>query len=102
MLSLLVSKLIVGAQVNGGVLEIALDDGIGLSISNAYNIRNEGGVSGSELTGKKVVHVDEDDDSVRIELEGGQIIEIDLSDEGYNGPEAMVLTVPDQPTFVWN
>ena len=85
-----------------GALEIEFERGVGLSVYNACTVSGlaEGRIE--ELAGATVERVTESKESAQIVFTDGRVVQVDLRDEAFNGPEAMVLTVPGEPTVVWN
>lgn len=80
-------------------LQIVFSDGTTLSIFN--NCLFDGDtVLGFE--GKQVKSVEETDVSVLIVFEDGESISVGLTNDDYNGPEAMVLSREGVPPVVWN
>ena len=51
---------------------------------------------------KRVLSVDESKTVVAIIFEGALSLDVDMSDSGYRGPEAMQLTVPGMPIVIWS
>lgn len=75
-------------------------DSYNLAIINQYELT---GVSElSRLTGLKISRVLESSDSVLIDFSGTASLRIKLEDSAYNGPEAMVLTGPNNLIVVWD
>ena len=54
------------------------------------------------LKGIKLLNIEEDQNKLIFHFSNGADLVIDLHDEAYNGPEALELHIPGQPTLVWN
>ncbi len=68
-----------------------------------YNIWTlVGAESLGALVGKKICRIDFSEFRVDIFFELGLVFEVDVSDDGYNGPEAMCLYFPGENICVWN
>lgn len=80
-------------------IQLVFSDGTMLSIFNNHHY--DGG-SVLIVEGKKVESVDEGGSKVVITLDDGSCISIGMSDEDYNGPEAMVLIREGESPVVWN
>lgn len=85
-----------------GCLQLEFERGVGLSIYNACSLSGVDEGTVEELAGAVVEYVIETKTDARVVFVGGRSIEIDLRDAAFNGPEAMQLTVPGDPTVVWN
>ena len=84
------------------VLEIEFERGVGLSVHNACNISGLADGRIEELTGATVERVTESRESAEVVFTDSRTVHVDLRDDAFNGPEAMVLSVPGEPTVVWN
>lgn len=74
-----------------------------LSIVNpAHLAGNDGSLELSSLKGKVVSRVEENEHTALIGFNDGLQLVIDLRDESFIGPEAMVLHGPDDLIVVWN
>ncbi|WP_236423135.1 hypothetical protein, partial [Pseudomonas syringae] len=70
-----------------------------LNINNSYRIV---GSTVKSLRGKKLVNVSEDEQEVELVFEGLTRIRVDMSPDGFQGPEAMQLLRPGFPMVIWN
>ncbi len=74
-----------------------------LSIVNPVHVTGiDGALELSSLTGKMVNRVEENEHTALIGFNDGLQLVIDLRDESFVGPEAMVLHGPDDLIVVWN
>jgi hypothetical protein len=85
-----------------GCLQVEFERGVGLSIYNRCSLRGIDDGVVEELEGAVVERASETKTNAQLEFSGGRAIEIDLRDDAFNGPEAMQLTIPGEPTVVWN
>jgi hypothetical protein len=68
-----------------------------------YNpIKLTGIISYIELINRKVLKVQESDDKILLRFENNAVLFVDMRDESYNGPEAVVLNGPNNLCVVWN
>jgi hypothetical protein len=68
-----------------------------------YNpIKLAGIISYIELINRKVLKVQESDDKIVLSFENNAVLFVDMWDESYNGPEAVVLNGPNNLCVVWN
>ena len=81
-------------------VQLLFERDIVLTIYNEFKLLNNHDVS--SLSGAKLVKVEEKPEAVILYFSNGTRLHIDLRDEAYNGPEALELRVPGQPTVVWN
>ena len=81
-------------------LNIEFSDGSVLSIFNHYTLKGDS-TDFSAIAGSKLVAVDEQPKKITFNFSTRQKIEVDLSDDGFTGPEAMMLVIPNQPIVVW-
>jgi len=81
-------------------VQLLFEQDIVLNIYNEFKLSNNHDVS--SLNGIKVLKVEEKPEAVILYFSNGTRLDIDLRDEAYNGPEALELCVPGQPTVVWN
>jgi hypothetical protein len=80
-------------------IQIVFSDGTTLSIFNNYHY-DDGSVL--FVKGKKIESVEEGEAKVVLTLEDGSCFSIGMSDEDYNGPEAIVLRHEGEPPVVWS
>ncbi|HSZ33982.1 MAG TPA: hypothetical protein VK772_11760 [Puia sp.] len=73
-----------------------------LSIFNNHEIIGPNNNSPINMTGEKVISVEENENEAIILLEKNDVIKIDLRDSAYNDPEAMCLYGPNNLCVVWN
>lgn len=74
-----------------------------LSITNPVRvIRSDGSPELSSLVGMMASRVEENERKALIGFNGDLELEIDLRDESFIGPEAMVLHGPNDHIVVWN
>lgn len=100
-------KAIRGLKVVDAILDIgdagvSFENGTSLAIYNNFLLlgMTPGDVKG--LIGKAVTDIDEDKYRVSIKFDNDSVIQIDMRDEAYTGPEAMQLRVPGETIVVWN
>jgi len=71
-----------------------------LTVYNRWKFRplraEIGSIVGCELSNVAVL-----DDGLEFSFVN-QVLTVDVSDDGYNSPEALVLTMPGEPIVVWN
>ncbi len=72
-----------------------------ITIVNPISIEN-GPSDVNSFLNQKIIDVSANDKEACLTTESGQKLIIDLRDESYNGPEAMVLHGPDDLIVVWN
>lgn len=80
-------------------IQIVFADGTVLNIFNSYSYD---GASLFDVSNLKVIDVSELEKVVTIKLENGSVLMIDLKEEAYNGPEAMMLIREGESPVVWN
>ena len=73
-----------------------------LTINNPINLTGPVAESLSSIRGLRISSIEESDEKAILRFGDGSSIDVDLRDEAYQGPEAMVLDVPGIPTLVWN
>jgi hypothetical protein len=83
-------------------LQIHFEFGTSLNIYNPMLVSGTASGSLTDIEGHRVSRVSERPDSASLEFDDGTIVTIDLRDEAFVGPEAMVLEVPGEPIVVWN
>ena len=93
-------------EVEGDDEELALkfQDDRWLSIWNSYEVRDSLGsrVDPKVLVGKQVQDCFDVDLTFRLVFDDNLDISVDLGNEAFRGPEAMVLQGGGGPTIVWN
>ncbi len=80
-------------------IQLVFSDGTTLSIFNNYYCD---GSSVLSIEGKKIKSVEEKDRKVVITFEDGGCISVGMTDDDYNGPEAMVLRREEESPIVWS
>jgi hypothetical protein len=97
--SRLCGKRLLLASTENDQLNLQLD-GASLNIYNPVTWR--GTIeSPSALVGRAVEAVEETSHHLDIRFTGGVVLEIDLRDAAYSGPEAAVLSLDDGRTIIW-
>jgi hypothetical protein len=73
-----------------------------LFIYNRWTFISE--ISGrvEELKGQELTNIQTVSETMELWFNSADVIQIDMSDNGYIGPEALVLNGPDNSTVVWN
>jgi len=101
-LSVLQGRVVRSAVCLEGYFQLHFDLGTSLSIFNTLSLA--GPVAGGldAIQGKRLLSVEESEEEVTLQFEDGSLVEVDLREEAFNGPEAMALHVPGEPTVVWN
>lgn len=79
--------------------QVFFSDGTVLSVFNKYTFER-GSLSG--IRGRKVTSVEDQVNAISVFFENDGCLSIGLSDDGYNGPEAVVLRQAGKPPVVWN
>lgn len=86
-------------EIINDYLQIYFTNGSILNIYNSYTVRNG---KLEEIKGKKLCTVLENDMKVELIFCDSSSINIDLTSEAYNGPEAIQLIRDGHPTVIWN
>lgn len=73
-----------------------------LFIYNRWTFLSEKSERVEELKGKELTCVQTVSETLELWFNSADVIKIDMSDNGYIGPEALVLNGPDNLTVVWN
>jgi hypothetical protein len=73
-----------------------------LSIYNKHELVNLNEHIFEDIIGEKIISYRENESEVLLGLSNGDFIKVDLSDDAYNGPEAMSLIGPNNLFVVWN
>lgn len=97
-LQILIGLLISRIEEVHDYIQVIFSDGTALSIFNNHSY-DDGSIHTVE--GKKVKSVEEVDNKVIITFEDDDCFSIGMTDDDYNGPEAMVLRREDGPPVVW-
>lgn len=81
-------------------LHIGFSDGSNLSVFNRYALvgRSE---NTRAIVGTQLSAVDEQQQKVVFLFSSGHRLEVDMTDAGFTGPEAMALVSPGHPIVVW-
>lgn len=94
-----VSSSFSGEELGGGQHVLRIGD-YTLNIMNRFQLI--GIDSLDQAQGLRIETVQEVDDALTLMLQNSNSIVVDLSDDAYFGPEAMVLHGPDDLIVVWN
>jgi hypothetical protein len=81
-------------------LQLFFEEGSILSIYNEFELSDSGDTN--SLQGATLKKVEETQDTIALDFSNEQHLRIDLRDEAYRGPEAVVLHVPGKFIVVWN
>jgi hypothetical protein len=73
-----------------------------LFIYNRWTFLNKISERVEGLKGQKLTSIRTVSETLELWFNSADVIEIDMSDDGYIGPEALVLNGPDDLTVVWN
>ena len=73
-----------------------------LFIYNRWTFLSENSERVEELKGKELISVQIVSETLELWFKAADVVKIDMSDDGYIGPEALVLDGPDNLTVVWN
>ena len=82
-------------------LKISFDDYI-LFIYNRWNFVSHDFADVKDLQGGKIISAEYRSDTLELKFSGDNMVEIDLSHDGYSGPESLVLYGPEGRLVVWN
>ena len=87
----------------GDHIQLECDNGWTLHIYNAATLAGLD-VAGMPANPVQTVFYDFEYDqrSLRLIFLGGAVLSVDMSDDGYQGPEAMQLNGPDGSIVIWN
>jgi hypothetical protein len=91
-------------EENTGIIELYLllkFEEYSLSIFNDFLLL-ENIESANELTGDTLIEVDEKENYINFLFESGKILQVNMTEEDYIGPEAMHLAGKDGLNVVWN
>jgi hypothetical protein len=103
MLQELIGQRVVKALIVIDYLQVFFEDGKCLSVYNKYAINTSDGRSAEErdLEDAILTAVHKDKVVIGLSFSEGLVLSIDMSFDGYLGPEAMQLSRPGLPTIVW-
>jgi hypothetical protein len=103
MLQELVGLRVVKALFVVDYLQLFFEGGKCLSVYNKHRINTFDGGSENEqnLAGAALSALDENKIVIRFVFSNGLELSVDMTCDGYLGPEAMQLTRPGLPTVVW-
>ena len=73
-----------------------------LFIYNRWTFISESSKRVEELKGQELTSIRTVSETLELRFNSADVIQIDMSDNGYIGPEALVLNGPDNLTVVWN
>jgi hypothetical protein len=73
-----------------------------LFIYNRWTFTSEISERVEQLKGQELTRIRAVSETLELWFNSADIIKIDMSDNGYIGPEALVLNGPDNLTVVWN
>ncbi|WP_346396270.1 hypothetical protein [Pseudomonas syringae] len=90
---------VVTALVIHDYFQLFFSEDIIVSVYNSYSII---GSTVKGLQGKKLLSVSESELEIELVFEGLAKVRIDMSPDGFNGPEAMQLSKPGFPRVIWN
>src|ERR1700754_1286265 len=76
-------------------------DSYRLFIYNNWNISGDF-TNVKELIGHKIVEISVENRFLELKLNDSVLLRVDLSDDGFNGPESLVLHGPNNLLVVWN
>ena len=99
-LDVLVGMVVTDALKVHDYVQLLFDQDISLNIYNALRLSH--GDDLMMLNGATLLKVEEKPDKLIFYFSNGKHLDIDLGDDAYNGPEALELNIPGQPTVVWN
>lgn len=94
----------VALEMEDGMATIGTDDGWELHIYNAFSLHCDGIAENPPPSPLRLVLVDcrFDHKTMVAQFSRGVSLTVDLSDDGYSGPEAMQLNSPDGTIVIWN
>ena len=99
-LDVLVDMIVTDALKVYDYVQLFFEKDISLNIYNALRLFN--GEDLRALNGATLLTVEEKPDQLIFYFSNGQRLAMDLCDDAYNGPEALELNIPGQPTVVCN
>ncbi|MEX5569441.1 hypothetical protein Q1J55_16655 [Pseudomonas syringae] len=80
-------------------IQIFFAEDVILNINNSYCIL---GSTVEGLRGKKLIDFSESEQEIELVFEGSAKIRVDMSPNGFHGPEAMELLRPGFPLVIWD
>ena len=99
-LDVLVGMVVTDALQVYDYVQLLFEQDISLNIYNALRLCH--GDDLRVLNGATLLTVEETPEKLIFSFSNGTRLAIDLCDDAYNGPEALELHIPGQPTVVWN
>lgn len=93
---------VVDAALPEGDAGLRFENGISLAIYNRFELVGFASSDAELLIGNVVTELDDGANMIRIRFDNNWMIQIDMRDEAYTGPEAMQLRVPGEPIVIWN
>lgn len=99
----LVELKVVKSEFVEDYLQVWFEDGECLNVYNKYQLTDSDGRPHShpELTGATLSDVRDDAGFIVLDFSNDLELSIDMSEDGYLGPEAIQLTRPGLPPVVW-
>ncbi|HFJ9664086.1 TPA: hypothetical protein ACG5JQ_000728 [Stenotrophomonas maltophilia] len=87
-----------------GMATMGTDDGWELHIYNSFSLHSDGIAQNPPPSTLSLVLEDcrFDHETMVAQFSRGVTLTVDLSDDGYSGPEAMQLNSPDGTIVIWN
>lgn len=87
-----------------GMATISTDDGWELHVYNSFRLHSDGNVESPPPSTLSLVLEDcrFDHETMVARFSRGVTLTVDLSDDGFSGPEAMQLNSPDGTIVIWN
>jgi hypothetical protein len=73
-----------------------------LDIYNRWTFISENSKRVEELKGQELTSIRTIAETLELRFNSADVIQVDMSDDGFIGPEALVLNGPDNLTVVWN
>jgi len=83
-------------------LVLQAENGWSLSIYSKYAVHSASQAVPQLNEAQCLSKVDESEAEARLSFSDGHMVVVDLSDDGFLGPEAMVLSGPNAEFVVWN
>ena len=71
------------------------------SILNIYNRHDLVNCTLSSIQEDQLIYAVESDDKIELKFDGGGLLSVGMTDDDYNGPEAMDLNLADGNIVVW-
>ena len=99
-LDVLVGMVVTDALKVYDYVQLLFEKNVSLNIYNALRLYNDDDLR--VLNGATLLKVEEKPEKLIFSFSNGTRLDIDLCDDAYNGPEALELNIPGQPTVVWN